>query len=998
MSQDEFELSEKPALEQLQSLGWHYVTGKFLTPQSSERSSRSDVILIKRLNTAIKRINPWISEDNLNKVSRELVRINCTSLMEYNQKIYNKLTKYQSVEQDLGKGRKGQTVKLIDFDNIENNEFLCVNQFKIEGANGDIIPDIICFVNGLPLAVIECKDPYKNTSSNPIAEAIDQLRRYANLRKENTTDKDEGAQKLFWYNQLMVATCRDHAKVGTISATSSYYSDWKDAYPLTDADLSGEHTTAQQRLLAGMFEVSRFLDILQNFTLFETENKKTVKKIARYQQFRAVNKIIAHLKQGQTREDKSGVVWHTQGSGKSLTMVMLAMKIRRDTELKKYKLVFVTDRTQLDSQLSATFKRVQEETVYKADSVRELKTLLAKDASDLITAMVQKFQDIEQEDGFNDLNTSEKIIVLADEAHRTHFGGLALTLNTALPNAPKIGFTGTPLTKENKMEKAFGGYIDKYKINEAVADGATVSIVYEGRAANTKLSEDGLEESFEHYFADRTREEKNEIKRKYGIEKAILEAPNRVKAVCKDLLSHYQKRIQKDGFKAMIVTGSRHAAVLYKETLDELGAPPSAVIISGDHNDRPELKQYTDKTAQKTAIDDFKKPLEESDLSFLIVKDMLLTGFDAPIAQVMYIDRKLQGHTLMQAIARVNRTAKDKSRGFIVDYYGLSQYLIDALRIFSDDDIEGSYHALADEIHKLDALRNAAMAYFKGVDTSDTDNCIFILKDEEIRGQFMYAYKQFAKQMNIVLPNKAAAPFKKDLLFLGKVFHGAKNRYREHLFVLDDAGAKVRELVDEYITSTGIDPKIPPTNLLADNFKEQLGKINSQRAQASEIENAIEHHITIKLDEHPEYYKSLSLKLREIIERTADNWENQVDALLALREEMETQRQQAAQDLDLSDTQHAFYSILKAEIENINVVIAEEKIKELTKFLVEELERVTKIVDFFMKDDEIKGVKRIIKRALMDKQLKDKVFIETIKDRFIELAKHRLKDNEAQPY
>jgi len=997
MSEDELEQSENPALIQLQSLGWQYVEGKLLSPKSGERGSHGDVVLIKRLNAAIKRINPWISEDNLNKVSRDLVRLNCTSLMEYNQKIYNKLTQYQSVEQDLGKGRKGQTVKIIDFDKIENNEFLCVNQFEIDGAES-IRPDIICFVNGLPLAVIECKSPYKKTSSSPIAEAVDQLRRYANLRKENTNNADEGAEKLFWYNQLMVASSRDHAKVGTISADMRYYSDWKDAYPLTDADLSGEHTTAQQRLLAGMFEVSRFLDMLQNFTLFETENKKTVKKIARYQQFRAVNKIIAHLKQGQSREEKSGVIWHTQGSGKSLTMVMLAMKIRRDAELKKYKLVFVTDRTQLDSQLSATFKRVQKETVYKANSVRELKTLLAKDASDLITAMVQKFQDIEQEEGFSDLNTSEKIIVLADEAHRTHFGGLALTLNTALPNAPKIGFTGTPLTKENKMEKAFGDYIDKYKINEAVADGATVSILYEGRAVNTELSEDDLEESFEYYFSDRSREEKNEIKRQYGIEKAVLEAPNRVQTVCEDLLIHYQERIQKDGFKAMIVTGSRHAAVLYKQTLDKLGAPPSAVIISGDHNDPPELKHYTDKAAQKTAIENFKAPLKENDLSFLIVKDMLLTGFDAPIAQVMYIDRKLQGHTLMQAIARVNRTAKGKECGFIVDYYGLSQYLIDALRIFSDDDIEGSYHALADEVHKLDALRTAAMAYFKELDTNNIDDCIFILKDEAIRGQFMQTYKQFAKQMNIVLPNKAAAPFKKDLLFLGKVFHGAKNRYREHTFLLDDAGAKVRELVDEYIISTGVDPKIPPTDLLADNFKEQLGKINSQRAQASEIENAIEHHITIKLDEHPEYYKSLSLKLREIIEKTADSWENQVDALLALREEMETQRQQTAQDLGLSELEHAFYSILKAEIDKIEVVVTEEKVKALTKFLVEELEKVTKIVDFFMKEDEIKGVKRTIKRTLREQQLKDNVFIETIKERFIELAKHRLKDNEAQPY
>ncbi len=310
------------------------------------------------------------------------------------------------------------------------------------------------------------------------------------------------------------------------------------------------------------------------------------------------------------------MVWHTQGSGKSLTMVMLAVKMRRDPELQQYKLVFITDRTQLDSQLSATFRDAQNETIHNAGSVAQLKTLLQRDSSDIVTAMVQKFQDAEAEGDFSDLNPSDKVIVLADEAHRTQFGNLAATINAALPNAPKIGFTGTPLLKTQKMSQAFGGYIDQYKINEAVADGATVRILYEGRQVLTDVVGDSLDALFEEYFGDYSNDEKIEIKRKYGVERAIREAPARIRWVCIDLLKHYREHIQPNGFKAMIVVGSRYAATLFKKTLDELGAPPSEVIVSGSHNDPAYLAPYTDKARQKQVISNFTKPLSEDPTAF----------------------------------------------------------------------------------------------------------------------------------------------------------------------------------------------------------------------------------------------------------------------------------------------------------------------------------------------------------------------------------------------
>jgi len=1035
MNQDELDKVEQPAIDQLKQLGWTYIHGAALTPDSlSADGSRArayyrDVVLVGRLDAAIKRINPWISDENLRKVSRELTHPNFAALMEYNHAIYQTLINYQSVEQDLGKGRKGQTVKIIDFDNLENNEFVCTNQFKIEGANQKIIPDIVCFINGLPLAVIECKSPY---ITNPMAEGINQLRRYANLRHPHD---DEGAEKLFWYNALMVSTCRDQAKVGTISSSSQHYGDWKDAYPFTDEDLiraknngrltqdvpspaylananaivGNNEVTAQQRLLAGMFNRQSFLDILQNFVIFEPVEGRLIKKVARYQQFRAVNKVIERLKSGQTRKEKSGVVWHTQGSGKSLTMVMLAVKMRRDPILKQYKLVFVTDRTQLDEQLSNTFRGAQGETVYNASSVAKLRELLKKDSSDLVTAMVQKFQDAEKESvsgdpekAFADLNPSEKIIVLADEAHRTQFGGLAMTINAALPNAPKIGFTGTPLLKTQKMSTAFGGYIDQYKINEAVDDGATVRILYEGREVKTDVSGESLDKLFDEYFKDYSKEQQQEIKKKYGVEKAVREAPARIRWVCIDLLKHYREHIQPDGFKAMIVTGSRHAAAKYKEILDELGAPPSEVIISGDHNDEAYLAQHTDKVKQKKAIEDFTKPLgnnkeTESPIAFLIVKDMLLTGFDAPIAQVMYIDRKLQDHTLMQAIARVNRTYAGKSCGFIVDYYGLSEHLIEALDLFSSEDVEGTYQSLKDEIPKLKATHTVAMSFFKNVvkngkPSDDVDDYVLVLKDEEIRAQFEMAFKRFAKQMNIILPDKAASPFIRDLTFLGKIHNAAKVRYRDAGMDLSGVGAKVRALVNEHIISTGVDPKIPPVDLLAANFKEKLNGVKSTESKASEVESAIKHHITVNLEEDPEYYKSLSLKLKDIILKNAGKWERQLELLLEMVDTIEVNHKKAADDIGLSETEYAFYNILMAEVTQAkgSDVIDDTtfgEIKATTKKLVSTFDEATQIVDFFNKLDEVKRMKKKIKRAILDQSFGEPGIVSVIQERFMELGK-----------
>jgi type I restriction enzyme R subunit len=989
MAGDERQLVEAPALEQLKGLGWLHLDGTTLVPEkSNHRSSLKDVVLTPNLEQAIQRINPWISEDNLRKVVREVTLIQTSTLMEANKLFWERLTQYISVDQDLGSGRRGQTLKLIDFDNPENNEFLCVDQFKIQGPSQNIIPDILLFVNGLPLGVMECKSPFV---TDPMAEGINQLRRYANRRNPSDT---EGCEKLFHYNQVMVSTHRDGARVGTISSPVEYYLEWKDPYP-TDAKALGSPANAQQLLIQGLLNPATFLDIIQNFTLYETDSGRTIKKIARYQQFRAVQKTIERLRAPGERKSKGGVIWHTQGSGKSLTMVFLTQKIRRSPLLRDYKLVFLTDRTQLDGQLTATFRNAQGESVLNASSVSHLKDLLARDASDLVTATIQKLQ--EGDFGYSCLNDSDRIIVLADEAHRTQYGTLGAAINTALPNAPKIAFTGTPLITSEKTTQEFGGYIDTYTIEQAVADGATCQILYEGREATTKVTGDSLDALFDRYFQDKTPEEKAAIKKKYGTEKAVLEAPQRIEWVGLDLVGHYRSTILPNGFKGILVTGSREAAVTYKQKLDQVpGAPESAVVISGDHNDPPHLAKWTNPADHKQAIENFKKPIHEHPLSLLIVKDMLLTGFDAPICQVMYLDRKLIDHTLLQAIARVNRTAANKFSGYIVDYYGLTDYLADALKVFSSTDVQGALKNLKDEIPKLQAAHTRVKQHLKGLNLQDIDACVAALEDELKRQQFEADFRTFAKQVEIVLPDPAATPFLGDLKALGKVVIGCRNLYRDEQLNLVGCGEKVRALIEEHVRATGVDPRVPPTKLFDVEFEQVLAAQTNDRAKASEVEHAIKAHLKVKLDDDPEYYQSLALRLEEIIQKHQQKWEVLVQQLLLFRDGMEREKTQQNEDLGLSEVEGPFYRSLMAEITKASSddTMDEEthqRVLDLTKELVAEFQEATQIVGFFDKWDEVTRIKKQIKRSILDQPFGDRALVDAVTERFMDLGKRHFR-------
>jgi type I restriction enzyme R subunit len=501
-----------------------------------------------------------------------------------------------------------------------------------------------------------------------------------------------------------------------------------------------------------------------------------------------------------------------------------------------------------------------------------------------------------------------------------------------------------------------------------------------------------LDALFDRYFQDKTPDEKEAIKKKYGTERAVLEAPQRIEWVALDLVEHYRTHILPNGFKAMVVTSSREAAVTYKQKLDAIpGAPESAVVISGNHNDPQHLAKWTNPADHKAAVENFKKPISEHPLSILIVKDMLLTGFDAPIAQVMYLDRKLTDHTLLQAIARVNRTKANKFSGYIVDYFGLTDYLAEALQVFSSTDVQGALKDLKDEIPKLQAAHTRVKQHLKGQNLQDIDGCITALADELKRQQFEADFRTFAKQVEIVLPDPAANPFLPDLKALGKVVIGCRNRYRDDQLDIVGCGEKVRALIEEHVRATGVDPRVPPTKLFDVEFEQVVAAQTNDRAKASEVEHAIKAHLKVKLDDDPEYYQSLSLRLEEIIQKYQNKWEELVQQLLLFRDGMEREKSQENEDLGLSETEGAFYrSLMKAVTSTTEVEALDEethqRVLDLTKELVSEFQEATQIVGFFDKWDEVARIKRQIKRAIMDQPFGDKDLVDAVTERFMDLG------------
>lgn len=984
---NEWENSEKPALCLLVELGYTYIKPADLRESSStyERSSLREVLLKKRLTAKIKEFNPWINEYNIKQVFRMLT-IPQVSQIEFNQEIWDYLTKPHTftVEQDIedGRGRRHQPVKLIDWDNIEKNEFIVSNQYKVNSSKGNIIPDIVVFVNGIPLVVIECKSPILR--GEHIIPGIRQLHMY-----------QERAPKLFCYNQILIATAGLTSYYGVVGNNYSHFKQWKEPYPITESDLEGyikktgrttTKPTPQDILIYGLLEPHNLLDLIRNFMVYQTVNGKLIKMMARYQQFRATNKTIQRI---LDPKERGGTIWHTQGSGKSLTMLFSSVKMRREPKLENPLLVFITDRIDLVDQLNQTFIASGFPNPQEAEDAEHLQELIRTGQGQTIFTTIQKFKitnkETEEEaekgdkEGYPVLNESENIIVLVDEAHRSQYKTFAMRMRKSMPNAFFIAYTGTPLARTEKDEKItvgkgktvskFGSFIDVYDIRQSVEDGVTVQILYENRLPELTIEDSTIDELFDRVFADKTEEEREAIKDKYATKANLLGAEERIKKVCLDILDHYETKIKPNGFKAQIVVNSRELAVKYKMFLDRFNAPESVVIISPNRLYDDDLKKLgvpfiTNKTDQKKYIKRFKAPNDS--LTFLIVCDMLITGFDAPVEQVMYLDKSLKEHNLLQAIARVNRTYEHKTRGLIVDYYGISLNLEEALEIFDTNDVEGVMKPIDSEIPRLEQFHRTVMQHLNGLDSTDLEGLVLAFHEEEKRTRLREEFRNFAQTLDIILPDPRAEPYLGDLKLLERLIAALNARYRpESGLDIAECGGKIKQLIDEYIRSPSITQLVDPVPILSPKFQEKLEIFKRPESQASEIEHAIRHEINVKIDEDPEFYTSLKERLEKIIEMYRQeriDLAEKIKELKALVTDVKA-RPDIARAMGLNSAEMAFYNICKREMEQVGITDDRELVK-VTYKILEKIEPLINIVDWTRKYETQRKIRKKIKDEL----------------------------------
>lgn len=996
-NQPEYIYVERPTLVQLEEQGWKILELEMFgqKPKESYRESFDEIVIKSELETAIKEINKdetgkcFVTDEQIESLIHELTSPERKSLLALNEEITkNFIQSYPTIGKSDLNIEEGRPVKLIDYENWKNNRFLAISQYQIKSPNGNIFPDITLFVNGIPLCVIECKHA-KGVDSDPIYTGIEDLRMYQGIGTNLDESIKTSNERLFWYNQILVSCSQDSAFYGTIGSMAEHFNEWKTIHPDLNPYKIGKSQNRREELIQGMFTPKNFLDIIYHFNLFmdiETADggNVRVKTLCRYQQFRAVSKAVDRLDSDKPKEERSGVIWHTQGSGKSLTMVFLVKKLRSHEKLKKLKVVMVTDRRDLDGQLGKTAVLTGEKPVL-VKKISEIPEKLGNTTNNIVMTTIQKFlgrdDDVDDEDEvleeeneveeYPEINDSPNVLIVVDEAHRTHNSSLGVRLNAAFPNAVKIAFTGTPLISDKHKKKTlqtFGNgndYIDKYKFGEAIEDGATLAILYEGKTVKKgQINRDEFEDEFEEMFSDKTPEELKRIKKKYGTEGDVLEAESRIKAISKSIVKHYVENILPNGFKAQVVASSRIAAYRYsicineeikkylsdhkndeemsEKTKDRLGIAKAILVVSSrgkptktQEQGKPLSKEQKEKqekedkliegSKSKLSVVDqtFKKAfnLEKPDtgVCFLCVKDMLLTGFDAPIEQVMYIDKRMVEHNLLQAIARVNRKSKGKSRGFIVDYIGITDYLLDALKIYSEEDVKDikkTFINKEEEIPTLEARYRAIIQIFDKSSTNkfkeflenkikDPDEvneintiCLDHLHEPDTRGKFELAYKSFLESLDILMPDKVCAPYLRPAGRIGQLLVDAKRMYeRRNPTTVMGAGEKVKNLINKFYKAEGVDDVIPPVEITdKEKFKNETNSTGSKRSRAKAKVGGLRKHFKDNFSKDPSRYKRLSEKLDEILKKYEDNWDEQIALLNDLIDEVDSGRKDVVLD------------------------------------------------------------------------------------------------------
>jgi type I restriction enzyme R subunit len=886
------------AIEELENLGYSYIYGPDIAPDTDaqERTSFDQVILTERLQKAIDRINPTIPNNAKEDALKQVLRIGTPDLLTDNETFHKMLTEGINVTYQKDGNQRGDIVKLVDFDTVNNNEFNVVNQFTVIENNNNKRPDVILFVNGLPLVVVELKNAVDENAT--IKSAYKQIQTYKAT-----------IPSLFTYNSILVISDGTEAKAGSLSAGFTRFMSWKTA----DGENEASHLIPEmETLINGMLNKETVLDLIRHFVVFEKSKKEdlktgittieTVKKIAAYHQYYAVNKAVISTQFASVEDGdrKGGVIWHTQGSGKSLSMVFYSGKIVLN--LNNPTILVITDRNDLDDQLFDTFAsstQLLRQTPVQAENRHHLKELLKVASGGVVFATIQKFQP-EEGNIFETLSERKNIIVVADEAHRTQYGfkaktidekdadgnvignkvvyGFAKYMRDALPNATYLGFTGTPIENTDVNTSAvFGNYVDIYDIAQAVEDGATVRIFYESRLAKIALTDEGkkMVEDLDEELGEIELTETQKAKAKWTKLEALVGSEKRVKSIAKDVVTHFEARQEVFEGKAMVVSMSRRiAAELYKAitTLrpdwhnDDLDKGAVKVIMTASSSDGPEMaKHHTTKQQRRALADRMKDPKDE--LKLVIVRDMWLTGFDAPSMHTLYIDKPMKGHNLMQAIARVNRVYKDKPGGLVVDYLGIASDLKKALAFYSDSGGKGDPTIAQDQavqlmLEKIEVVsqmflekpeqgysndftslvedpsvpylgRNKGLLYEEYF-TADTKTKLkiilaaeeHILSIEDGKKRFINEVTALSKAFAIAIPHEQALDAKDEIGF----FQAVKSRLQKFDTTGsgtsdDEIESAIRQVIDKALVSDGVIDvfdaagiKKPDISILSDDF------------------------------------------------------------------------------------------------------------------------------------------------------------------------------------
>lgn len=970
MDSPEYIKSELPAIELLQALGYQYYDARRL----KERADITEVVLKDRLLAAIQRLNPWINENNLHKAFYEVTNQTGTSLMEINQKVWALIRGASfRVKQVINGVEDYHPVRYINYEAPTENDFLVVNQMKFHGKGTNSIPDLILYVNGLPLVVIECKSP---NAQNAADKAYGDLVHY-----------QKNSERLFHYNQLCMGLWDVGGIYGAINAPKQFYSVFK---PQKDDNLEalGAHPSKQAVLIYGLLRKEQLLDIIRHFVIFELEEGHLIKKLPRYQQLRATNKTIKKLQQGE-----GGVVWHTQGSGKSITMAYVTRKLQApEFGFDNPTVIVMTDRKDLDRQITTTFRNVGFKNVNQASSVTHLDRLLRNDYGGIITTTLQKFQETDQDvtdstdqteeeeqgnvllekqikDGIltkitkerqnnkwveierveitlEELSSKENLYILVDEAHRSHYGFLAAFMRTVLPKAKFVAFTGTPISKEDKstLGEFYGGqYIDVYTIKESVADGATVPLFYDEGIAKIDVKKAALDEEFEEKFGDAPTEKKEKLKRE-ALKKYQLSS-SRIEEICKHIIDHFRNKIYPNKHKGMIVCSGRLAAKRYQETFIRLreegyhdfvskvivsiGSPKSDAIATEHYEQLAWNKQHpndqkpvllTRSDQIKTVTDDFKLPFgaeeateksgkkKHDNTAFLIVSDMLLTGYDAPIASCLYLDKPLKEHNLLQAIARVNRSREGKEAGYIVDYNGITDHLLHALEIFSGDvRPEDILRNLSEEFPKLEMNHTKLVDFFKPMRIDRNyerekyiDAAIRFLEPMDKRDAFKSLLKAFNTSINIVLPHRKGMKYQKDFKLFNEIKLRARNAFLEdeEWKVSKEESKMLQAMIDEHLEAKGVENLLaePISIIDRDRFKEEIMNA-SPATKELKLRNNLKYTIRVGMDRNPDFFKPLAQRLEELLQQKKEGRITQMElfkAFVGLQDDVANEHQEGA--------------------------------------------------------------------------------------------------------